>query len=110
MRRTFVLLSEFERAWKSMGLGDSNLEALQDLLLEDPEAGDVIPGLGGARKVRIPLEGRGKSGGGRVIYVDVVIRERIYLITAYAKNVQTDLDPDEKKTFRKMVEYIKKEG
>lgn len=110
MRRAFVLLSEFERAWKSMGLGDSELEDLQDLLLEDPEAGDVIPGLGGARKVRIPLEGRGKSGGGRVIYVDVVVRERIYLITAYAKNVQTDLDPDEKKAFRTLVEYIKKEG
>lgn len=110
MRRAFVLLSEFERAWKSMGPGDSELEDLQDLLLEDPEAGDVIPGLGGARKVRIPLEGRGKSGGGRVIYVDVVVRERIYLITAYAKNVQTDLDPDEKKAFRTLVEYIKKEG
>ena len=45
-----------------------------------------------------------------MIYVDVVVRERIYLITAYAKNVQTDLDPNEKKAFRKMVEYIKKEG
>ena len=110
MRRAFVLLSEFERAWKSMGLGDSELEDLQNLLLEDPESGDVIPGLGGARKVRIPIEGSGKSGGGRVIYVDVVVRERIYLITAYAKNVQTDLDPNEKKAFRKMVEYIKKEG
>ena len=56
------------------------------------------------------MEGRGKSGGGRVIYVDVVVTERIYLITAYAKNVQTDLSPDEKKMFRKLVEYIKKEG
>lgn len=110
MQRVFILLSEFERAWKAMGLGDSELENLQDLLLDDPEVGDVIPGLGGARKVRIPMEGRGKSGGGRVIYVDVVVRERIYLITAYAKNTQTDLDPDKKKAFRKIVEYIKKEG
>lgn len=110
MRRAFVLLAEFERAWKAMGLGDDELEELQDLLLNDPEAGDVIPGLSGARKVRIPMEGRGKSGGGRVIYVDVVVTERIYLITAYAKNVQTDLSPDEKKMFRKLVEYIKKEG
>ena len=110
MRRAFVLLAEFERAWKAMGLGDDELEELQALLLNDPEAGDVIPGLSGARKVRIPMEGRGKSGGGRVIYVDVVVTERIYLITAYAKNVQTDLSPDEKKMFRKLVEYIKKEG
>ena len=110
MKRTFILLAEFERAWKAMGLGDDELEELQDLLLNDPEAGDVIPGLSGARKIRIPMEGRGKSGGGRVIYVDVIVRERIYLITAYAKNVQTDLSPDEKKMFRKLVEYIKKEG
>ena len=110
MRRSFVLLAEFDRAWKAMGLGDSELEDLQNLLLNDSEVGEGIPGLGGARKVRIPIDGHGKSGGGRVIYVDVVIRERIYLITAYAKNVRTDLDPDEKKLFRKMVEYIKKEG
>jgi len=110
LKRTFILLAEFERAWKAMGLGDDELEELQDLLLNDPEAGDVIPGLSGARKIRIPMEGRGKSGGGRVIYVDVIVRERIYLITAYAKNVQTDLSPDEKKMFRKLVEYIKKEG
>jgi hypothetical protein len=77
MKRAFVLTPSFERAWAEMGLGDSELARLQSLLLMDPEAGDVIQGTGGARKVRIPLEGRGKSGGGRVIYVDVVIREQI---------------------------------
>lgn len=77
MKRAFVLTPSFERVWAEMGLGDSELARLQSLLLMDPEAGDVIQGTGGARKVRIPLEGRGKSGGGRVIYVDVVIREQI---------------------------------
>ena len=72
-------------------------------------AGDVIQGTGGARKVRIPLEGRGKSGGGRVIYVDVVIREQIYLLMAYPKNVQTDLSQDQKKMMRKLIEIIKGE-
>ena len=110
MKRTFILLSEFERAWAEMGLGDKELLALQDILLQNPEAGDVIPGLAGARKVRIPLAGRGKSGGGRVIYVDIVVKERIYLITAYAKNVREDLEPEQKKIVRHLVEYIKKEG
>lgn len=109
MRRAFILTSEFERAWARMGLGDAELEDLQDMLIENPEAGDVIPGLNGARKVRIPLEGRGKSGGGRVVYVDVVIREMIYLVTAYAKNVQADLSEAEKKNLRKLVDIIKKE-
>ena len=99
----------FEKSWASMNLGDDELRELQNLLIEDPEAGDVIQGTGGARKVRIPLEGRGKSGGGRVIYVDVVVRERIYLLMAYPKNVQTDLSPDQKKMVRKVVETIKEE-
>lgn len=55
------------------------------------------------------MEGRGKSGGGRVIYVDVVVRKLIYLLMAYPKNVQTDLSPDQKKMVRKVVETIKEE-
>ena len=109
MKRAFVLTPSFERAWAEMGPGDSELARLQSLLLMDPEAGDVIQGTGGARKVRIPLEGRGKSGGGRVIYVDVVIREQIYLLMAYPKNVQTDLSQDQKKMMRKLIEIIKGE-
>lgn len=109
MKRSFVLTPGFEKSWADMNLGDDELRLLQDLLIENPEAGDVIQGTGGARKVRIPLEGRGKSGGGRVIYVDVVIRKRIYLLMAYPKNVQADLTPEQKKLVRKLVEIIKEE-
>lgn len=109
MKRLFVMTPGFERSWAAMDLGDAELEMLQRMLIEDPEAGDVIQGTGGARKVRIPLEGRGKSGGGRVIYVDVVVREWIYLLMAYPKNVQTDLSSDQKKMVRKVVERIKEE-
>lgn len=64
MKRIFVLTSAFERSWERMGLGDRELEALQQLLLVDPEAGAVIQQMAGARKIRIPMEGRGKSAGG----------------------------------------------
>lgn len=104
-----MLTAGFERSWERMGLGDQELQDLQNLLLLDPDAGDVIPGSGGARKVRIPLTGRGKSGGGRVIYVDVVIREQIYLLLAYPKNVQTDMSPEQKKIIRQLIETIKGE-
>ena len=104
-----MLTTGFEKSWAAINHADDELRELQNLLIEDPEAGDVIQGTGGARKVRIPLEGRGKSGGGRVIYVDVVVRERIYLLMAYPKNVQTDLSPDQKKMVRKVVETIKEE-
>ena len=109
MKRLFVLTPGFEKSWADLGLGDDELRTLQGQLIENPEAGDVIQGTGGARKIRIPLEGRGKSGGGRVVYVDVVIRERIYLITAYSKNVQTDLSLEEKKQLRKVVAFCKGE-
>ena len=110
MKRSFIYLAQFDRAWAELGLGEDKLTRLEERLIENPDAGDVIPGLGGARKIRIPIEERGKKGGGRVIYVDVVVSERIYMITAYAKNAQKDLTPDQKKRMRSLVERIKKEG
>ena len=59
--------------------------------------------------MRIQLEGRGKSGGGRVIYLDVFEQEDLYLLFAYPKNVQENLTPDQKKAIRKMIEAIRKE-
>lgn len=109
MKRVFVLTSGFEKSWADLGLGDDELRMLQCQLIENPEAGNVIQETGGARKIRIPMENRGKSGGGRVIYVDVVIRERIYLLLAYPKNVQTDLTAEQKKMMRKLIERIKEE-
>lgn len=109
MERVFILTSVFEKSWANMGLGDKELRELQPTLLKNPDAGDVIPDLAGARKIRIPLAGRGKSGGGRVIYVDVVIREQIYLLLAYPKNVQTDLNPAQKKVIRNLIEMLKEE-
>lgn len=67
----------------------------------------MIPDLAGARKIRSPLTGRGKSGGGRVIYVDVVVKEQIFLLLAYPKNVQTDMNPAQKKIIRNLIETIK---
>ena len=109
MGRMFVMTAGFDRSWAAMGLGDDELRDLQDLLAEYPDAGDVIPGTSGARKVRIPLEGRGKSGGGRVIYVDVLIRERIYLLLAYPKNVQVNMTEEQKRQVRRVIKRILEE-
>jgi hypothetical protein len=59
-------MPEFDRQWRKMGLGDNELRQLQETLLENPKAGDVIQGTKGLRKIRIAFERRGKSGGGRV--------------------------------------------
>lgn len=99
----------FRKAWKAMGLNDTDLVQLEEILLENPQKGDVIEGTGGARKLRIQIGNHGKSGGGRVIYLDVLEREHLYLLFAYPKNVQSDLTADQKKAIRHLVEQIKKE-
>ena len=109
MERAFIYTEPFRRCWKAMGLSDDDLVLLETMFLNNPGIGDPIPGTGGACKMRIPLEGRGTSGGGRVIYVDIFKKERVYLLFAYPKNVQEDLTPEQSKMVRQMVEAIKKE-
>lgn len=110
MTREFIYTMPFRKCWSAMGLGDDALRLLEKALLEDPQLGDVIEGTGGARKMRIKLEdNRGKSGGGRVIYVDVYEKEKLYFLFAYPKNVQENLTPEQKKAIKKIIEEIKKE-
>ena len=72
MNRTFIEVPMFTKKWKDLGLTDENLRDLENILLEDSKSGDAIQGTGGLRKIRIPMDnrGKGKRGGGRVIYVD----------------------------------------
>ncbi|MGN1110343.1 MAG: type II toxin-antitoxin system RelE/ParE family toxin [Oscillospiraceae bacterium] len=93
-----------------MGLSDDDLLILEELLLNNPQKGDVIEGTGGARKIRIQLnDNRGKSGGGRVIYIDIFEKQRLYFLFAYPKNVQENLTAEQKKAIRTIIEKIKKE-
>ena len=109
MKRTFIEVPMFTRKWKELGLNDDDLRRLENELLENPKAGDAIQGTGGIRKIRIPIENSGKRGGGRVIYVDVELKETIYFINVYAKNEQDDLTEDEKKAFKAIVKILKEE-
>jgi hypothetical protein len=67
----------------------------------------VIPGAGGARKLRWAAKGKGKRGGARIIYLYVVIGARIFLLRCYSKNVKTDLTADEKKELRQIAANLK---
>ncbi len=72
-------------------LSDDEYAALQQSLIVNPEAGDVIPGSGGVRKVRWGVAGRGKRGGIRVIYYLRLRQGEIWMLTLYAKNVAGDI-------------------
>lgn len=72
----------------------------------DPNSGDVIPGLGGIRKIRFQLGNKGKRGGGRAIYFLMVADDAAVMLFAYAKSAKEDLTPAEKKTALALMKEI----
>jgi hypothetical protein len=80
-------------------------------LVNNPEAGPVMPGTGGFRKVRWGDErrGKGKRGGIRVIYYYFPEDAQIWLVTLYDKDQADDLDVDQKKALREAIRIEKAE-
>jgi mRNA-degrading endonuclease RelE of RelBE toxin-antitoxin system len=94
-RRAAALLSEDDRA------------DLISTLAADPQAGDLVPGLGGIRKLRFAPAGRGKSGGFRVIYYVATETMPIYALLIYGKNEQSNPTPDQRKAMLRLVAELK---
>jgi hypothetical protein len=94
--------------WNALGCDDDDLSVLQKLICDDPQASPVIQGTGGVRKMRVALEGRGKSGGARVLYVDFVMNGAVGLLYAYPKSRKDNIDESEKRILKEMVEQIGK--
>ncbi|WP_010137895.1 type II toxin-antitoxin system RelE/ParE family toxin [Oceanicola sp. S124] len=88
------LLTEAERA------------EVVNFLAANPEAGDVMQGTGGVRKVRIAMQGRGKSGGARVIYYYHDETMPLFLFAVYAKNEKDNLSKGERNDLKKAVHAI----
>ena len=98
----------FDKQWRDMGLDDKDLQQLQIQLLMNPQLGKVIKGTGKLRKMRFALPGRGKSGSSRVLYLDFVVAETIYLIFAYPKNEKDNLTDEECYNIKKLIDKIEK--
>ena len=65
---------------------DDEYAEFQNILIENPKLGDVIQKSGGIRKVRISNNGKGKSGGARVLYYWIKNEEQIFMLLAYSKS------------------------
>jgi len=108
MTRTFIQTEEFIKNWAHLGLDDDDLRKLELEIMKNPHVGDVIPGTGRLRKMRFPCRNMGKSGSVRVCYVDFVILDTIYLITAYSKNEKDNLSKAQCNEIRKMIDLLEK--
>lgn len=87
-------------------LSDDEYMKLQNEIVEDPERGDLVKGGGGIRKLRYGVQGRGKSGGIRVIYYWVKDNHLIYMLVAYPKSKKDDLTDKETAILREFVKEL----
>lgn len=108
---TFVETATFSKRLVVLELEDALL-GLQLELLANPEAGDLEPGTGGLRKVRLPdpKRSKGKRGGARAHYLWLPNRGRIYLVFVYAKNEVITLTPEQRRQLRNVVTEIRRIG
>jgi hypothetical protein len=94
-------------------LSESERAELIAFIASNPEVGKIIPGTGGARKVRWAIHGRGKRGGARTIYYYHSEAIPLFLLDIYAKNEKTDLSEAEKRQLGRILaeitrQYIKR--
>lgn len=104
MKALFVELPAFAK-YRADYLDDEAFRGLQQFMLKNPEAGDVIEGTGGLRKLRHgdPRRGKGKRGGLRVIYYWWDGGRQFWLFTLYDKDEIENLSADEKKLLKAML-------
>jgi mRNA-degrading endonuclease RelE of RelBE toxin-antitoxin system len=84
-------------------IDDDSYGELQSVLITDPQAGSLIPGTKGLRKIRWRAPGRGKRGGIRVIYY-LVCHKEIFMLYAYSKSEREDLTPIQARQLRDLVD------
>ena len=87
-------------------LSEEEYAGLQSFLLQYPEAGKVVRGSGGVRKVRWAMSGRGKSGGVRVIYYFKKMDDEIWLLTIYSKNERETIPAHVLREIAKEIENV----
>lgn len=102
---TVIETPEFLSATRKL-LSDDERSLLVDCLAHHPDAGDLIPGTGGVRKLRRGLEGRGKRGGARVIHFFHGTDLPLFAPTACANSERADLSQQDRNDFRRLTKIL----
>ncbi|MDC0723890.1 type II toxin-antitoxin system RelE/ParE family toxin [Phytobacter diazotrophicus] len=102
---TFIELLGFSKRRQAL-LPDDEYRAFQEMLIEDPEAGDTIADTGGFKKIRWRRPGMGRRGGIRVIYYTLTSKGRIYLALLYPKNEMDNLTEAQKKALKQLSDML----
>jgi len=104
MKAVFIELPAFERH-REEHLGDAAFRELQQLLMNNPQAGELIRGTGGLRKLRFAdaRRSKGKRGGLRVIYYWWKDGMQCWLFTLYDKDEMSDLTPGQRDLLKTMI-------
>ncbi len=105
--QTVVELSEFQRKARRL-LSDVEVDDLITYLARYPRAGDVIRGSGGVRKLRWARQGRGKSGGVRVITYFSSPSLPLFLVSIYGKSARDDLKSAEVAAMKQLTAILRR--
>ena len=97
--QTVIETNAYLRAAKLAGIDADEQAAIVALIAANPEAGEIMPGCGGARKLRVARPGGGKSGGYRVVTYFAGGAFPVFLLTVFPKNVKTNLTKAEQNAF-----------
>ena len=89
-------------------LPDDDYRLIQQALVLRPDAGKIIQGSGGLRKIRWSAKGKGKRGGLRLIYYWDKNNNTIYMLLIYVKNEQEDLSPNQLKILKSLIKELLK--
>ncbi|MDR3448453.1 MAG: type II toxin-antitoxin system RelE/ParE family toxin [Alphaproteobacteria bacterium] len=100
---------EFLRRADACGVSGDERAEIVKFIAADPQGGDLMPGTGGARKIRVARPGQGKRGGYRVITYFGGRDIPVFLLSLFAKNEKSDMSQSDKNELRKILKFLAKD-